>query len=270
MTYKSLVFFKKVRKKPKLPIIPCALMLVFCMLALPTASCLPVSGPSSLPERQTPQEGTQRMFCQVSGTRIIKNIPITEAQHLTSLFNLSKQDFLTILNTTRTDADADLALFNLQPLFQALYDVGLTDMNATGLTRLYHEIREKIGSARQNLLLKPGGMLHPLGLWNGVPLPAQLNAACGILAFGGGAAGWVAGTHTLIPTIGADVFLAAGFDGTTVTLGIAGATLQDLAQFIVIFGFAGILLGCLPTGVIVALLFLAGFSVLYLGIGPPV
>lgn len=210
------------------------------------------------------------MLCQVQGKRVIKELPIQDARYLTTLFNECRPDFLVILDTTKSSTEVDHAFTHARILFQTLHDTGLTTRTPDDLERLYRDLRAKISSPPQGLGDASHRKIQTLGLWNGAPVPVQLNLACGIFSYGGAAAGWVAGTHTLIPTLGADVFLVAGFDGSTITLGLTGGTLQDLAQFIVIFGFAGILLGCLPTGIIAGIIFLVGFAALYLGIGPPV
>jgi hypothetical protein len=267
---RSNTLFRRRRHHRNIQTATIGIVLACMLMALPVSS-LPPSLERPVNSQISEQVvDSQRMFCQIEGNKIIKELPITDVQRISELCNASMQDFLVILNKTMPQEDVDRAFNNLQPFFEALHHYGLTSLTADDFDGLYHDIRSRIKTPHRTTDRTSGGRMQTLGLWNGAPVPAQLNIACGTLAAGGAAAGWVAGTHTLLPTLGADLFLASAFDGTCITLGVTGATLQNLAQFIVIFGFAGILLGCLPSGLIAGLIFMAGFSLVYLGIGPPV
>jgi hypothetical protein len=191
-----------------------------------------------------------------------KVLSTSELQTIIDMGKAHEQDFLTIYNKSKSQDDVDTAFANVQPFFQTLVDSHLTDKSVGDINDIFHAIREKIREPRQFSLLRRDGP-QPTGLWNGVPTPIWMNAICGIFE-AGSCAGFVLGTHTLIPTIGADIFLTYMFSGTSVTLGFGGNT-EALIGFDVILGFAGILI--VTPGIMIGPYFLAGMCAFMMGVG---
>lgn len=171
-----------------------------------------------------------------------KEISLSVIKSVMDIGASCQEDFLTIYDKQKTSEEVAQAFENVQPFFQALIDNDLTDKTVDELNTMYHNIREKIREPIRQSVWKPqdGDGARPLGWWNGVPTPMWANAACGIFDVGI-CVGFAAGTHTIIPTIGADAFITYAFQGTSITVGLLGGTLALIA-FQVIFGFMGILL----------------------------
>lgn len=172
-----------------------------------------------------------------------------------------KQDFLTIYDKTTSTQEVTNAFENLKPFFQAIIESGLTEKTVDELTAMYYDIREKIGKPRQ----QPAGDgdVKPLAIWNGMPTPVWANIVCGQFDAGIGV-GFAGGTHLIIPTVGADVFLTYGFQGTSVSVGGFGYTIATTG-FHFVLGFIGILLAT-PL-IMLGPYFLAGMSGMLFGIG---
>ena len=207
-------------------------------------------------------ENITPVICKVGDQTTTTSIPASTIQTLVDMGKAHEKDFLKIYNKTQSDTDVDAAFANLQPFFQALVHAGLTQKTVEDINSLYHTIRDKIREPKR-LTLQPKTGPQPAGLWNGVPTPVWMNALCGIFE-AGQCAGFVLGTHTVVPTIGADVFMTYMFAGTSVTLGAGGNT-AALAGFDVIFGFLGILI--VTPIVMVGPYFEAGLCAYMLGVG---
>jgi hypothetical protein len=171
-----------------------------------------------------------------------------------------KDDFLTIYNRYATQEEVDAAFADVQPFFTALVEHGLTDKSVDDLNSLFHSIREMIQKPKRDSFGP-----QPCGNWNGLPTPLFGNAACGIFT-GGTAVGFVLGTHTFIPTIGADALITWGGNGETVSIGGLGFTTSTGPGFGVILGFVGILIAT-PI-MIVGVLYITGFAGVYIGVSP--
>jgi len=206
-------------------------------------------------------EETTIMLSVINGGRIEKEMSMTSIKNLIGMGASHKEDFLTIYDKTKSAEEVANAFENLQPFFQALVDSGLTEMTVEELNTLYYNIREKIGEPRHQPMRN--GSALPLGIWNGVPTPLWANIICGQFDVGV-CAGFAGGTHLIIPTVGADIFLTYAFQGTSVTVGGFGYTLAAMG-FNFIMGFVGILL-VLPL-IMLGPYFLAGADGFMVGIG---
>ena len=230
------------------------------LLLVPTAGAM--NEPKLVP---TPTNETTVIRCIVDGKRVEKTLPISTIQSLIDMGSAHKDDFLTIYNKTKTTEEVEQAFTNIQPFFQALVQSGLTGKTVDGLNSLYHSIRNKIREPRRQPGGNPndGGDARPLGIWNGVPTPAWGNTLCGIFDVGT-CSGFAFGTHTLIPTIGADFFITYYFTGESFTVGAFGFTSAN-AAFQVIIGFIGVLI-CTPI-VMLGPYFMTGLCGFMFGLG---
>jgi hypothetical protein len=203
------------------------------------------------------------ILCMVKGKRVEKEMPVSSIQELVDLGASLKEDFLTIYDKTKSDEEVTTAFENIKPFFQALIDNGLTDKTVDDPNSLYLYIREKIQEQRRQPTIKPQEGPQPMGIWNGLPTPVWANIICGQFD-AGMCAGFAGGTHMIFPTVGADVFLTYGFQGTSVTIGGFGYTLA-MTGFNFILGFVGILLA-VPL-IMIGPYFLAGMSGMLVGVG---
>jgi hypothetical protein len=185
---------------------------------------------------------TEKIRITVGTETLEKEVSLDTIYTIIELGKQCKEDFLIIYDKTKTIEDVKQAFQNIQPFFAALVDNSLTDKTIGELNNLYYSIRDKIRAPmrEQRRAIKPQEGLQPLGIWNGIPTPIWANAICGIFD-AGICIGFAAGTHALIPTIGTDAFITYGFQGESITVGLAGGTLAVTA-FQVIFGFVGILI----------------------------
>jgi len=190
-------------------------------------------------------------------------MPVSTIQDLIDMGASHKEDFITIYDKTKSDEEVATAFENITPFFQALIDNGLTDKTVDELNMLFSSIREKIREPKYKPAWKPQEGSLPMGIWNGVPTPVWANVICGQFD-AGFCAGFAGGTHLIIPTVGADVFLTYGFQGTSVSVGGFGYTIATIG-FNFILGFVGILLA-IPL-VMFGPYFLAGMSGMLVGIG---
>ena len=208
------------------------LLIAVFILILPIAS--------AIPQPQNNVKDTTTILCTIDGVSVEKEMSLTTIQDLIDMGKSCKEDFLTIYDKTKSTEEVTTAFENIKPFFQALIENGLTDKTVEELNTLYYTIRAKIREPRHKIAWNPQGGPQPLGLWNGIPTPVWGNVVCGIFD-AGMCAGFAAGTHTIIPTIGVDAFITYGFTGESITVGGFGMTLAVTA-FQVIFGFAGVLL----------------------------
>lgn len=234
------------------------LLIIISLMTIPVVS--------AIPQPQSIVKDTTIVRCLVDGKRIEKEMSFSAMQDLIDMGALLKEDFLTIYDKTKSTEEVTAAFENIKPFFQALIDNGLTDKTVDELNTLYNSIRERIREPRHTPIWKPQDNPsdpRPLGIWNGVPTPVWGNVLCGMFDVGL-CAGFVFGTHTLIPTVGADAFLTYTFQGTSLSLGLSGGSMAALA-FNVIFGFVGILLA-IPL-IMFGPYFLTGLAGAYLGVG---
>jgi len=188
---------------------------------------------------------------------------VSSIQNLIELGGSHKEDFLTIYDKTKSADEVATAIENIKPFFQALIDKELTDKTVEELNSLYYSIREKIREPRRQPQKVPQDGPQPLGIWNGIPTPVWANFMCGQFDIGI-CSGFAGGTHMLIPTVGADVFLTYAFQGTSVTIGGFGYTIATVG-FNFVMGFIGVLLA-MPL-IMFGPYFLAGMSCLLVGVG---
>ncbi len=227
---------------------------------------VPIAGAANQPKIAPPSsDETTVIRCIIDGKKVEKMLPVSTVQNLIEIGDSHKQDFLTIYDKTKTAEDAEQALTNIRPFFQALIDSGLTDKTVDQLNGLYRVIRDKIREPRQQQEYKPrnDGNAIPLGIWNGIPTPMWANTICGIFDVGT-CSGFACGTHTLIPTIGADFFITYYFTGESLTVGAFGFTSAN-AAFQVIIGFVGILI-CTPL-IMLGPYFMTGLCGFVFGLG---
>ena len=234
------------------------LLFVVLLLSVPIAGAIhqPQNAPSNLEE-------TTIILCVVDGKRIKREMPLSSIQDLIDMGGSHKEDFLTIYDKTKSTDEVAIAFKNIKPFFQALVDNQLTDRTVDELNDLYYNIREKIREQRRQPTCKPHDGPQPLGIWNGIPTPVWANIICGQFDVGM-CSGFAGGTHMLIPTVGADVFLTYAFEGTSVTVGAFGYTLGTVG-FNFCLGFVGILL-TMPL-IMIGPYVLAGMSGLLFGVG---
>jgi len=212
------------------------------------------------------QKITEKIRITIGTETTEKEVPLDTIYDIIDKGKACKKDFLTIYDKTKSKDDVTQAYTNIQPFFQALIDSQLTDKTVEQLNSLYYSIREKIKEPRQQPIWKPGYDREgpqPAGIWNGLPTPVWANIVCGIFD-AGICAGFAAGTHTIIPTIGADIFITYGFQGTSISVGGFGATLA-VSAFQVILGFVGVLL-TLPL-MMLGPYFMTGLCGMLIGVG---
>jgi hypothetical protein len=238
--------------------------LVLVMMALLLS--VPIAGAVNQPKSTAqPTNETTMIRCIIDDKKIEKVLPVSTIQTLIEMGRSHQQDFLTIYDKTTTTDEVEQAFATIQPFFQALIDSGVTDKTIDDLNTLYHSIREKIREPRrpQAWLPQDGGDAQPLGIWNGIPTPIWANTVCGIFDVGT-CSGFACGTHTLIPTIGADFFITYYFTGESLTVGGFGFTSAN-AAFQVIIGFIGILI-CTPL-IMLGPYFMTGLCGFVFGLG---
>jgi len=208
-------------------------------------------------------DDTTIIRCIVNGESIQKEMSASTIQGLIDMGASHKENFITIYDRTKSDEEVATAFENIKPFFQALIDKGLTDKTVDELHTLFTNIRENIRQPKYKPAWESQDGPRPMGIWNGIPTPLWANIICGQFD-AGFCVGFAGGTHLLIPTVGADVFLTYGFQGTSVSVGGFGYTIATMG-FNFILGFVGILL-TLPL-VMFGPYFLAGMSGMLVGIG---
>ena len=216
----------------------------FVIIVLALLLSIPIASAGNQPQKCSAEiDDSTIIRCIVNGERLEKEMSVSTLQAIVDLGASHQEDFLTIYDKTKSDEEVTAAFENIEPFFQTLIDNRLTSKTVDELNTLYYDIREKIREPRGQPVWKPhydDGGVRPLGIWNGFPTPIWANIVCGIFD-AGICAGFAAGTHTLIPTIGADAFITYGFQGTSITVGGFGGTMA-FSAFQVIFVFVGILL----------------------------
>lgn len=234
-----------------------AIFSVFFVSLVPLSSAaLP-----SLPQRRIEQPEMTQLICMVGTQKVVRELPVSVVDSIVLLGTSKKDAFLTIYNKYATQEEVAKAFEDVQPFFSALVANGLTDKSVDDLNELFHTIREMIKKPKHD----PFGP-SPCGSWNGLPTFLVANAISGIFCADAPAIGFVLGTHTIFPTIGADIFITWNGFGETVSIGGLGFTTSTGPEFGLIFGFIGVLLATpiMITGV----LFMTGFAAFYLGLGP--
>jgi hypothetical protein len=237
------------------------LFTVFSVVFIALVPLCNASMTSSLSKEKTQENNTTPLLCSIGKQKIVKELPVSTIDALILLGESKKNDFLTIYNKYATQEEVANAFDDLQPFFNALVANGLTDKSVEDLNTLFHEIRGMIKKPRHD----PFGP-QPAGSWNGLPTFLVANAACGIFCGDAPAVGFALGTHTVLPTIGADAFITWAGNGETVSIGGLGFTTSTGPEFGIVFGFIGVLLAT-PI-MIVGGMFMTGFAALYVGIGP--
>jgi hypothetical protein len=214
--------------------------------------------------KETQFEISEPVRAIIGGVLVERYMSVDDMQKVIDIGMACKEDFLTIYNKQSNPEEVTQAFENVQPFFNALIQYRLTDKSVDDLNDLFHQIRDKIRTpGNQKWNYNPGDP-QPAGLWNGVPTPIFANAGAGLFNVGEAAAGFVLGTHTILPTIGADILTTWTDTGETVTLGMLGFTTATGPEFGLILGFVGIML-CLPI-MIIGFIFQVGFVGGYLGI----
>ena len=218
------------------------LFFAILLLTVPLTSAIPIKTKFSTQKNTVliSEEETTIIRCSIDGKQIEKELSITTIQEIIEMGKAHKQDFLTIYDKTKSSEKVSAAFENIQPFFQALVDNDLTEKTVDELNTFYHTIREKILEPKTKTCKRQQNEAQPTGLWNGVPTPVWGNIICGIFDVGL-CAGFVLGTHTIFPTIGADAFITYAIQGESITVGGLGSTVATLA-FQVIIGFAGVLI----------------------------
>jgi hypothetical protein len=216
---------------------------------------------TSVPKEKIKQNDTAPLLCITGKQKVVRELPVSTITSVILLGESKKDDFLTIYNKYAPPENVESAFKDLQPFFNALVTNGLTDKSAEDLNTLFHNIREMIKKPKHD----PFGP-QPAGSWNGLPTFLVGNAICGIFCGDAPAVGFALGTHTILPTIGADVFITWAGNGETVSIGGLGFTTSTGPEFGLVFGFIGVLLA--TPMMIVGGMFMTGFAVFYLGIGP--
>jgi hypothetical protein len=224
---------------------------------------VPLSSASitSVTQKKETQQETTKLLCVIGKQKIIKDIPTNIIYSIILLAESKKDAFLTIYNKYATQEEVDKAFEDVQPFFNALVENGLTDKSVDDLNILFRTIREMIKKPPYD----PLGP-KPCGSWNGLPTFLVGNALCGIFCADVPAVGFALGTHTILPTIGVDVFITYAGNGETATIGGLGFTTSTGPELGLLFGFIGVLIAT-PI-MITGGMFMTGFAVLYFGIGP--
>lgn len=250
------------RKEVKILGIFSVLLIALAPITSATISTVKEIKPHTLASINQPQASeTTKLLCQIGKQRIIKEMPIETIKTIMDLGKSEKHAFLTIYNKYSTKEEVENAFEDIQPFFNTLVSNGLTDKSVDDLNTLFHSIRDMIQKPKSD----PFGP-HTLGGWNGLPTFVVANAASGVFCSDLPAVGFALGTNTIVPTIGADVFITWAGDGETVSIGGLGFTTSTGPEFGLIFGFVGVLIAT-PI-MILGGMFLTGFAALYLGIGP--
>lgn len=237
------------------------LLIMALIIALPVTSALPQTQTNAVAS----DDPTITVRCITGNTIIEQTLPRSTIQDLIDMGASHQDDFMTIYDKRKSPEEVTLAFENVQPFFQALVDTGLTSKSLDEVNDLYHTIRERIREPRQTQepYTPPGDGPRTKGLWNGAPTPVWCNAVCGIFD-AGFVVGFTLGTHTVIPTIGADLFMTYVFQGASMTIGVTGFTMA-VAAFQVLLGFLGVLIT--TPGIMLGPYFMTGLCGMMFGLG---
>lgn len=228
---------------------------ILILVPLTSATTTPATIKKSIQQEQSSE--TTKIVCTVGNKRIVKEVSTETVQLIIDLAKSKKTDFLTIYNKYATPEEVQQAFTNVQPFFQSLVDNELTTKSVQDMNDLYYQIRDMIKKPKQDP--------RTLGGWNGLPTFITGNLACGIFT-ASVAFGFTVGTHTLLPTIGADLVTVWCGSGETASIGAMGFTTSTGPESGIILGFLGIMLAT-PI-MITAFLLQIGFAGLYAGFGP--
>lgn len=214
---------------------------------------------------------TAKLVCQIDGKEVVKELSVETINEIIELAESCEKDFYTIYNKWETDEDVDIAFGNIQPFFQAVVDSGLTDKSVEDLSDMFRNIRSWIKKPPRDPSPRyeneGGEDVQPnLYIWNGLPTPFAANAVCGVYTIGTQAFGFALGTHTLLPTLGIDIFNTWIMTGNGGTIGALGFTQVAITEFACDFGFVGMMLGVWTSGVIAPFLLQIGFAALFFGV----
>lgn len=240
------------RKELKITVVSA---IVFLLAMVPLASATPA------PEKLDVIEVT----CSVGDETVTTYLAVDTVKSVIALGESHKDDFMTIYNKYSTIQQVEEAFENLQPFFETLVSTELTTQSVDELNDLFHMIRSKIKKPRVDPFAGGNGP-RPLGNWNGIPTPIFFNSGCGLFNIGVGAIGFTLGTHTFIPTIGADLMTTWFDTGSTETIGLFGFTTSQGPEFGFILGFIGVMIAT-PI-MILGLIFQTGFAGGYMGVSP--
>lgn len=238
------------------------------LVVLITAVIAMVPMASAVQVTETSKVDTTEVICSVGRETITKELSVATIESIVDMGKSHKDNFLTIYNKYSTEKEVEDAFKNLQPFFVTLIANELTEYTIDELNELFHNIRDRIRKPRYNPFKtkENGGKIQTLGSWNGMPTPVFGNVMCGLFNAGIFAIGFTLGTHTLIPTIGADLATTWFDTGETVTIGFLGITTSTGPEFGLIFGFIGIMIAT-PI-MILGLIFQTGLAGAYVGISP--
>lgn len=217
--------------------------------AIPTIKTIPTSN-----------ENLTTCMIIVGREKVKTQLPLSEVKDFVNYAATFEDDFMTIYNKRASNEEVAVAFDNLQPFFQRLGDEKFTSKNVSELTAFFNSIRERVREPRKDNRAPPA---NSLGFWNGVPTPIWGNTMCGLFEVGE-CIGFIAGTHTLIPTIGADLFATYCYSGIAKSVGLGGGTTSALG-FEVWVGFVGVIL-CTP-GIMIGPYFLTGLCGGFVAIG---
>jgi hypothetical protein len=254
---------KKMRKGGKI-----LMVLAIVLFAIqPIAQSLNLSINS--PKEKPVDIETSKIICYVispdrNRERIIKEIPQENYNKIVEMGRSLFEDFMIIYNPDSTEDEVNVAFNNVRPFFTAIVNNQLTDKSVEELEFLYREIRNKIAerwqSNRDKIISK--------GWWNGIWTPMFVNGGCGIMAEAKRCQGFVIGTHSIIPTIGADILLTyftSDLTAVTETIGVTGWTGAHGPQMAFIINYIGILLGEIPIVSYMVFALLIGYAMFYAG-----
>ena len=242
--------------RKEMKILALILSVLLFLVPITTATIPTLSSPKTHPQTID----IIKIVCQVGKQRTIKEISASTIDEIVSLAKEKKESFLTIYNKYSTPEEVEQAFTDVQPFFDSLIANGLTTKSVDEMNTMFYDIRDMIKKPKRD----PNGP-QPLGGWNGLPTFITGNLACGIFT-ASVAFGFTVGTHTLLPTIGADLVTVWCGSGETVSIGGLGFTTSTGPESGIILGFLGIMLAT-PI-MITAFLLQIGFAGLYAGFGP--
>ena len=246
---------------------------ILIMLAVVLFAIQPIAQ-SLIPSVNSPREKpadiqTSKIVCYVispdrNREQIVKEIPIEEYNKIVEMGRSLFEDFRIIYDPDSTEDDVNIAFANVRPFFTAIVNNELTDKSVDELEILYREIRNKITERWQNKEDK----IISKGWWNGIWVPAFINGGCGIFAEAKRCQGFVIGTHSILPTLGADILLTyftTDLTAVTGSIGVTGATDANGPQMAFIINYIGILIGEIPIVSYMVFALLIGYAMFYAG-----
>jgi len=194
--------------------------------------------------------------------RTIKEIAKESYNNIIEMGKSSFKDFMIIYNPDSTEDEVNVAFNNVRPFFTTIVNNELTDKTVEELDMLYREIRNKIKERWQN----NGEKIISKGWWNGIWAPMFVNGGCGIFAEAKRCQGFVIGTHSILPGIGADILLTyftTDLSAITGSIGVTGVTNANGPQMAFIINYLGILFGEIPVISYMVFALLIGYAMFY-------